>query len=393
MTATAPRFHLSRMRPRDPSQPHRAASSLELFFDLVFVVAVSIASAQLHHALGHADFVHGITSYAMVFFAIWWAWMNFTWFATSFDTDDWLYRITTIVQMGGVLVLAAGVPAAFEHGDFTVPVLGYVVMRVAMIAQWLRASRGAGELRGAARRYAFGIAGVQVLWVLFLLIPAGPAQLVAFVAFALIEVGIPIFAEYRRQTPWHPHHITERYGLFTLIVLGESLLASANAIIDASHELESFAPLISISVLTLVVTASLWWIYFWPPHHRAITTFSRSLRYGYTHYFVFAAAAAFSAGIEVELDVLTGESHLSSAVASFTVTVPIAVFLLGVWWIAIRENADAVVNTVVPLGAALVLLDPVLPIPVAITAVVMVGIVVVLVLRPPVERRAETRAS
>ncbi|MFJ4173066.1 low temperature requirement protein A [Microbacterium sp. NPDC089696] len=393
MTATAPRFHLSRMRPRDPSQPHRAASSLELFFDLVFVVAVSIASAQLHHALGHADFVHGITSYAMVFFAIWWAWMNFTWFATSFDTDDWLYRITTIVQMGGVLVLAAGVPAAFEHGDFTVPVLGYVVMRVAMIAQWLRASRGAGELRGAARRYAFGIAGVQVLWVLFLLIPAGPAQLVAFVAFALIEVGIPIFAEYRRQTPWHPHHITERYGLFTLIVLGESLLASANAIIDASHELESFAPLISISVLTLVVTASLWWIYFWPPHHRAITTFSRSLRYGYTHYFVFAAAAAFSAGIEVELDVLTGESHLSSAVASFTVTVPIAVFLLGVWWIAIRENADAVVNTVVPLGAALVLLDPVLPIPVAITAVVMVGVVVVLVLRPPVERRAETRAS
>jgi low temperature requirement protein LtrA len=393
MTATAPRFHLSRMRPRDPSQPHRAASSLELFFDLVFVVAVSIASAQLHHALGHADFVHGITSYAMVFFAIWWAWMNFTWFATSFDTDDWLYRITTIVQMGGVLVLAAGVPAAFEHGDFTVPVLGYVVMRVAMIAQWLRASRGAGELRGAARRYAFGIAGVQVLWVLFLLIPAGPAQLVAFVVFALIEVGIPIFAEYRRQTPWHPHHITERYGLFTLIVLGESLLASANAIIDASHELESFAPLISISVLTLVVTASLWWIYFWPPHHRAITTFSRSLRYGYTHYLVFAAAAAFSAGIEVELDVLTGESHLSSAVASFTVTVPIAVFLLGVWWIAIRENADAVVNTVVPLGAALVLLDPVLPIPVAITAVVMVGIVVVLVLRPPVERRAEIRAS
>lgn len=381
------------MRPRDPSQPHRAASSLELFFDLVFVVSVSIASAQLHHALSHADFLHGITSYAMVFFAIWWAWMNFTWFATSFDTDDWLYRVTTIVQMGGVLVLAAGLPAAFEHGDFTVPVLGYIVMRVAMIAQWLRATRGAGELRTATRRYAFGIAGVQVLWVLFLLIPAGPAQIAAFITFALIEVGIPVFAEYRRQTPWHPHHITERYGLFTLIVLGESLLASANAIIDASHELESFAPLISISVLTLVVTASLWWIYFWPPHHRAITTFARSLRYGYIHYFVFAAAAAFSAGIEVELDVLTGKSHLSSVVASFTVTIPIALFLLGVWWIAIRENADAVVNTVVPVGAGLVLLDPVLPIPVAITALVMVVIVVVLVLRPPVTRESSHQGS
>ncbi|KQR39495.1 low temperature requirement protein A [Microbacterium sp. Leaf159] len=376
------------MLPRDPAQPHRAASTLELFFDLVFVVAVSIASAQLHHALSHGDFVHGITSYAMVFFALWWAWMNFTWFATSFDTDDWLYRVTTIVQMGGVLVFASGIPAAFEHGDFTVPVLGYIVMRIAMVAQWLRASRGAGELRSATRRYAFGIAAVQVLWILFLLIPAGAAQLVAFVVFALIEVSVPVFAEYRRQTPWHPHHITERYGLFTLIVLGESLLASANAIIDASHELESFVPLISISVLTLAVTASLWWIYFWPPHHRAITTFGRSLRYGYTHYVVFGAAAAFSAGIEVELDVLTGESHLSSVVASYTVTIPIAIFLLGIWWIAIRENADRVANTAIPIGAVVVLLDPILPIPIAITALVLVAIVVVLVLHPPVDKRS-----
>ena len=376
------------MIPRDPAQPHRTASTLELFFDLVFVVAVSIASAQLHHALSHGDFLHGVTSYAMVFFAVWWAWMNFTWFATSFDTDDWLYRVTTFVQMGGVLVVAAGIPAAFEHGDFTIPVIGYIVMRVAMIAQWLRASRSAGELRSSTRRYALGIAAVQVLWVLFLLIPSGTAQLVAFVVCALIEVSVPVFAEYRRQTPWHPHHITERYGLFTLIVLGESLLASANAIIDAREELDSFVPLISISVLTLVVTAALWWIYFWPPHHRAITTFGRSLRYGYSHYIVFAAAAAFSAGVEVELDVLTGASHLSSVAASLTVTIPIALFLIGIWWIAIRENADRVVNTVVPVGAVLVLLDPLLPIPVAITAVIMAAIVVVLVLRPPIAQRS-----
>jgi low temperature requirement protein LtrA len=174
--------------------------------------------------------------------------------------------------------------------------------------------------------------------------------------------------------------------LFTLIVLGESLLASANAIIDAGHELESFMPLISISILTLVATASLWWIYFWPPHHRAVKSFGSSLRYGYMHFFVFGAAAAFSAGIEVEIDVLTGESHLPPVVASLTVTIPIAVFLLGIWWVAIRENADRVVNTVMPVGAVLVLLDPVLPIPVAVTAVVLVLIVAVLVVRPPLER-------
>ncbi|MFB7251385.1 low temperature requirement protein A [Microbacterium sp. NPDC056234] len=373
------------MQPRDPHEPHRTASTLELFFDLVFVVAISVASAQLHHALAEGDFVHGLTSYAMIFFAIWWAWMNFTWFATSFATDDWLYRVLTFVQMGGVLTLAAGIPGAFEHGDFTIPVLGYIVMRIAMIAQWLRASRGDETLRSVTRRYAAGIAVVQLLWVGFLFIPA-PFQIAAFVLFALAEMSVPVVAERRHQTPWHPHHITERYGLFTLIVLGESLLASANAIVGALEEVETLGPLIAIAVLTLVVTASLWWIYFWPPHHRAITSFGRSLRYGYTHYFVFAAAAAFSAGIEVEIDLLTHHSELSNMAASFTVTVPIAIFLLGIWWIAIRENADRVVNVVVPAGALLVLLDPVLPIPVTLTALVLVAIVTVLVIRPPLSK-------
>lgn len=86
---------------------------------------------------------------------------------------------------------------------------------------------------------------------------------------------------------------------------------------------------------------------------------------------------------------LTGESHISNVAASFTVTIPIAVFLIGIWWIAIRENADRVVNTVIPVGALLVLLDPVLPIPVTLSALILVIIVAVLVIRPPVPR-AET---
>lgn len=373
------------MRPRDPNEPHRAASPLELFFDLVFVVAVSIAAVQLHHALTENHLVDGIVSYLMVFFAIWWAWMNFTWFATSFDTDDWLYRVLTVVQMAGVLVLAAGIEPAFTERNFGLLVIGYVVMRIAMVAQWARASL-APQHRKTALTYAIGIASVQVLWVLWLLIPSGAAQGIVFVVLAAVEISIPVVAEKRGgTTPWHPHHITERYGLFTLILLGESLLASANAIIEALHDETALAPLISISVLTLVVTASLWWIYFWPPHHRAITGFGNSLTYGYMHYFIFAAAGAFSAGIEVEIDVLTEHSELGDVAASFTVTVPIAVFILGVWFVAIRANADRVVNIVVPVGAVLVLLDPVIPIPITLTAIVMALVVAVLVARRPVD--------
>ncbi|GAA1642665.1 low temperature requirement protein A [Microbacterium flavum] len=372
------------MRPRNPHEPHRAASTLELFFDLVFVVAVSIASVQLHHALTHGDVLHGVVTFAIVFFAIWWAWMNFTWFATSFDTDDWLYRVLTILQMGGVLILAAGIQPMFEHADFRVSIAGYVVMRLAMVTQWLRASRSAGAARRATLIYAGGIACVQVLWLLSLLLPAAlsPAAIVVLIG---LEIAVPVIAERTGHTPWHPHHITERYGLFTLIVLGESLLASANAIIEALHETDDLAPLIGIAALTLVTTAALWWIYFWPPHHHAIGGLRASIFYGYGHYFVFAAAAAFSAGIEVEIDTLTDASELHEPWAAFTYTVPVAVFVLGVWLLAIRRYADAVVNVVVPVGALLILIDPLLPLPIAMTAVILIVIVAVLVWRPPVE--------
>ncbi|OZE30219.1 MULTISPECIES: low temperature requirement protein A [unclassified Rhodococcus (in: high G+C Gram-positive bacteria)] len=370
------------MRPRDPKEPHRSASPLELFFDLVFVVAVSIAAVQLHHDLTENHIADGLLGYALVFFAIWWAWMNFTWFATSFDTDDWLYRVLTVVQMAGVLTLAAGIEPSVVDENFTIVVIGYVVMRVAMVTQWLRASRNP-EHRQTALTYAIGIAGVQVLWIAWVLLLDGTAAIIGFVVLAGVEMSVPIIAERKGATPWHPHHITERYGLFTLILLGESLLASANAIIEALHDETALAPLISISILTVVVTASLWWIYFWPPHHRAIGRLGNSLFYGYAHYFIFAAAGAFSAGIEVEIDVLTEHSKLGDVAASFTVTIPIAVFVLGVWLIAIRANADRLVNIVVPAGAVLVLFDPVIPIPITLTAVVMIVVVAVLVARGP----------
>src|SRR4051812_9237410 len=158
-----------RMRGRNATEAHRASSPLELLFDLTFVVAISSLAVQLAHGIvaGHASAVLG--PYLQVFFAIWWAWMNFTWFASAFDTDDALYRVFTLVQMAGVLVLAAGVPASFEHGDYLAITLGYVIMRVAMVGQWLRAGIEHRESRGPAWRYAGGILLVQLGWVLRLL--------------------------------------------------------------------------------------------------------------------------------------------------------------------------------------------------------------------------------
>ncbi len=223
MTAPPPspsRFRLVPMAPRDPHEPSRSASTLELFFDLVFVVAVSIAAVQLHHSLTEGHVLDGLVAYGLVFFGIWWAWMNFTWFATSFDTDDWLYRVLTIVQMAGVLVLATGIEPAFADADYTLLILSYVVMRLAMVAQWLRAARSDASIRRTAQVYAGGIAAVQLLWILQLTLPEGPGRIMLVLLIG-VEVAIPVIAQRRDTTPWHPHHITERYGLFTLILLGD----------------------------------------------------------------------------------------------------------------------------------------------------------------------------
>src|SRR5688572_5001703 len=125
-----PRKWIVPMLPRSKDEAHRASTPLELFFDLVFVVAIAQAGAALHHGFAEGHITESIFSYLAVFFAIWWAWLNFTWFASAYDCDDVPYRLATFIQITGALIIAAGVPQAFEHADYGIVVVGYVVMRL-----------------------------------------------------------------------------------------------------------------------------------------------------------------------------------------------------------------------------------------------------------------------
>ena len=372
----AARWGLTAMRPRDPHEPHRAASPLELFFDLVFVVAVSLASQNLHHAESESHVGAGVLAYLMVFFAIWWAWMNFTWFATAFDTDDWLYRVLTVLQMGGVLILAAGIHSAMVDGDYTIVTWGYVVMRLVMVTQWMRAAKNNPGLRATAVKYAVGISAVQVLWLLRLLLPP-ETGVVTFLILVVAEVSVPVWAERARPVPWHPHHIAERFGLFTIIVLGESILASANAIIDASSSAEHLTPLVLLAVCGLLLAAGMWWVYFSTENHSHFTNLASSLRFGYIHGFIFAAAGAFSAGIEVAIDLDTHSTELSSVAAASTLTVPVAVFVLAVWGLTLRRSLPRWANIAVPVLASLLGLSAFAPASIPVATVLMIGIVAV----------------
>ncbi|QKW07149.1 low temperature requirement protein A [Streptomyces sp. NA04227] len=325
------------MTPRSRHEAHRVASPLELFFDLCFVVAVAQAGRELVHAIAEHHTADGLVSYAMVFFALWWAWMNFTWFASAYDNDDALYRVVTLVQIAGVLVFAAGVPEAFTDHDFALAWTGYAIMRLALVTQWLRAAASCrGAERRMALRYATGVLLCQAGWAALLLIPEDARPWV-FLVMVAAELSVPAWAEHARESAWHPHHIAERYGLFTIIVLGESVAAATVAVKSAADEHEALGELLPIAIGGLLLVFAAWWIYFSVPIHLRLRGNRQAFLWGYGHYLVFGSAAAIGVGLEVAAEQATGHAHLSARTAALSVTLPMALYLLTVWALHARH--------------------------------------------------------
>ncbi|MDT9697137.1 low temperature requirement protein A [Streptomyces sp. P17] len=347
---------LRRLTARGRDEAHRASTPLELFFDLCFVVAIAQAGVQLVRSVAEAHAGEGILDYAMVFFAIWWAWMNFTWFASAYDNDDALYRVVTLVQMAGVLVLAAGVSKAFDDHEFLAVWLGYLIMRLAMTAQWLRAARSSqGPARTTALRYAAGVFLCQIGWLGLLILPEGGRPWL-FLVMAIVEMCVPAYAEKDHATSWHPRHIAERYGLFTIIVLGETIAAATVAVKTALDENDVLGELLPIAAGGLLIIFSAWWIYFVVPIHGHLRSNRQSFLWGYGHYLIFASAAAIGAGLEVAVEQAVGKAHISTLSASAAVTLPTALYLLTVWALHSRHFKYGIAQQLVlPTTALLVI--------------------------------------
>jgi low temperature requirement protein LtrA len=311
---------------RDPDESDRASTPLELFFDLTFVVAVARASAALDHELVEGNVADGVLGFVGVFFAVWWAWMNATWFASAHDADDVPYRLLMLVQMAGVLVLATGVTEALEDGDWLVVTVGYAIMRVGLATSWLRVARDEVAGRTRALRYAVGISVLQVLWFVRLTLPEG-AAFVGFLVLVAAELAVPVWAERAADAPvFHAGHIEERYGLFTIIVLGESVLSASTGFQAALDEGGLTADLAAVGVGGLVLAFTAWWLYFDHPGHIRPHR-DRSFRWGYAHVLIFAALAAMGAGLQVATQAVTG--HGEPRIAALAVAVPVAAYLLG----------------------------------------------------------------
>ncbi|WP_026059909.1 low temperature requirement protein A [Microbacterium yannicii] len=361
---------LTRMTGRDPHQAHRAATPLELLFDLVFVVAFSQIGSQTAHYLELGHVSTAVIGFAVGTFAVTWAWINYSWLASAYDTDDIFFRVATLVVMVGVLIVALGVPDVFHsieeghHVDNTVVVAGYVVMRVATVALWIRAARHDEARRKTALAYIVNISIAQLGWIalIFLSLPVG-ITLVFTTILMLLELAGPLFAEKRfGATPWHPHHIAERYGLLIIITLGEVILGTILAI---SAVIEEQGWSLEAGIIAFGGTAlafGMWWNYFVIPFGDVLERHRwRGFPWGYLHLFIFGSLVAVGAGLHVAANVISHHAHVDATFAVLSIAIPVLVyltFLFGTYAVTVMQfdpfNIYLYLGSVAALAASVV---------------------------------------
>ena len=350
------------MHARATGELHRASTPLELFFDLIFVVAIALNAAGLHHGIAENHAGAALLSYIMQFMVIWWAWMGFTWFASAFDADDVPYRLLVFLQMAGALVIAAGIPRAFDHFDFWVITLGYTLVRISLVWLWLRAWRANPRLRPTISRYMIGLVACQLLWISLLFMPKD-WLLPLFAVFITLEMLVPFWAERTTRTPAHPEHINERYSLFTIIVLGESILATVVSIKDSVTGTGHIGNSAIVIVSAMLVMFSLWWMYFGKPKAELE---KRSLLggflWGYGHYFIFASAAAIGAGFSLSVEFVNGGLKIPEAMVQRAIAIPVALYLFSLWVVHFEDMRHSrPARSLFPLVVVLLLATTALP--------------------------------
>jgi low temperature requirement protein LtrA len=390
------------MTGRDRAEHGRVATPLELFFDLVFVVAIASNAAYLHHGLseGHWAALYG---YTMTWFGIWWAWVSYTWFASAYDTDDVVFRLLSLVVMSGALIFAAGVPELAPTGQSVLAVAGYAVMRFGQVGLWLRVARDDRARRRTALVYAGLISVVQLLWIARLWLP----QALWWSFFVLVgcELLVPVVAEARGNTPFHPHHIAERFGLLAIIALGEVVLSTVQSIQQALADAQDtagggghstpyavgapmdwgMAPLV---VGGLLIVYSLWWLYFKTENASLLERRPwTAWVFSYGHLPVYASIAAVGAALSAAVDVTTGTAAVGVRPIALALAVSVAITVLTL--AGVHAVCGGTRQVLLPaglvaagsVGAALV--APTMPV-----AVLLVGLVLALAVADYLRRTA-----
>ena len=243
-----------RLRSTAGGNAGRKVTWLELFFDLIFVAAVAQVAAPLREQYS----LIGLLRFTPLFVLIWWAWTGHTVFSTRFDTDDVIQRGLTLVQMFAVAAMAANAKDALDSRSSAGFAAAYAAVRFILVAQYFRARR-VPDARPLATRYLVGHGSAALLWLASAFVPAPERFWIWGIAFA-IDLGTPWLAvPHSVKVPPDAAHLPERFGLFTLILLGESVVA----VMQGMESQEDWTPAAATSAfLGMSISFLIWWWYF-----------------------------------------------------------------------------------------------------------------------------------
>lgn len=238
-------------------EEERHATWLELFYDLVFVVTVS----QLSHYLFHDVSLSNFFGFLFLFIPVWWSWIGTTFFATRFYSDDLGHRLLLLLQMGGAGAMAINISGAFNN-TFSGFALSYAFMRLILVIEYVRVFRTIKSSETAnllVKRYIIGFSIAAIIWLVSAFVPITEIRFALWVIGLIIDFGTPISTS-KLTSKFAPHisHLPERMGLFTLIVLGESIVGIVNGMTEQIWDVYSVIE----ASLGLCISFSLWWLYF-----------------------------------------------------------------------------------------------------------------------------------
>jgi low temperature requirement protein LtrA len=350
-------IHPPRLRSEHGIEAGRRVTWLELFFDLVFVAAVAQVGTHLRDDYS----LNGLLRFTFLFLLIWWAWLGHTTFSTRFDTDDLVQRLLTWLQMFLVAVMAINATGALDSRDSAGFAAAYSMMRFVLVSQYLRARR-VRQARALTTHYASSYAVSATMWLLSSLIPV-PWRFWLWALALVIDIATPlVMTAHLIRVPHDAAHLPERYGLFSIILLGESIVAVMTGMGRQEYWSVSAA---ASAILGMALVFAIWWWYF----DGAGAVGERQIRstrdavafhiWSYAHVPLFLAIAVTGVGVEHVITTATDAPLpaaegwiLCSAVATLMLSiVAIDVSISGTKNLRAR-TPTAIVGTTLLLGSA-----------------------------------------
>jgi low temperature requirement protein LtrA len=321
-----------------PDADHQV-TPLELFFDLVFVFAIT----QVTSLLAHDPTWGGVFKGMLVLAALWWAWSVYAWLTSATDVDEGGVRLTMLAAMGALFCVALAVPGAF--GDHAVLFgVAYLLVRALHLVLSTFVTRGDPDRRSALVRFA----PTAILGPLLLVLAGfldGDERIAVWLVALVIDYLGPVVIGVGRGWQVAPEHFAERYALIVLIALGESIIA-----IGVGAEVDLTAGVVTAAVLGVGLAAAIWWTYFdvvalVTARRLTLATEGRERNmlardsYSYLHFPMVAGIVLAALGIE---ETLAHVDHALDGVHAFALLGGVAVYLLA--HVALRLRNAGTVN-------------------------------------------------